>query len=228
VEAGAVPASVARARAPIGPPPSGQRPAGAPPGKDEPRAAERAEAGNGKRPAGGEERRDAAATRPPAEEAASKSEPADQAPAEGSARSFTLSVYPHDAEYRIGDGPWRRISGKTAMVEVGPGEAKLAVRKQPCCDEREQVIGPAQPGGTIQVELPFMPGSVRATCAARGVTVQVDGQSATLGHWRNVMVDGTTGSKQVTVTFVGATPDQIDDQTIVVEAGVGKDVVCRL
>jgi tRNA A-37 threonylcarbamoyl transferase component Bud32 len=149
--------------------------------------------------------------------------------AEGEPRRFTLSVYPHDAEYRVDDGPWRKISGKTASVELSAGETRLVVRKQPCCDEREQIIGADdRPGGTIHVELPFMPGSVRASCKVRGVTVQVDGQSATLGHWRNVMVDGTTGSKEVTVTFVGASPDQIDDQTVVIEAGVGKDVACRL
>ena len=143
-------------------------------------------------------------------------------------RTFTLSVYPHDSEYRLGDGPWKKISGRTAQVEVGPGETRVVVRKKPCCDEREQVISADQPGGSIQIELPFMPGAVRASCKAPGVTVQVDGQSARLGHWRNVIVDGTTGSKAVTVIFVGATPDKIDEQPVVIEAGVSKEVACRL
>lgn len=181
---------------------------------------------DGKRPASGADqprRAEAAGAHPRADAGAGAAEKPDK-----DERSFALSVYPHDAEYRLGDGAWRKISGRTAAVEVGPGEARLTVRKRPCCDEREQVIAADQPGGPIQVELPFMPGAVRARCKARGVTVQVDGQSANLGHWRNVIVDGTTGSKEVTITFVGATPDQIDDQTVVIEAGVSKEVVCRL
>jgi serine/threonine-protein kinase len=178
----------------------------------------------GKRPAqgGDEPRRGDGAARPRADAGPDSARP------ERSERSFTLSVYPHDAEYRLGDGAWKRISGRTAQVAVGPGETHVVVRKKPCCDEREQVIAADQQGGSIQIELPFMPGAVRATCNVPGVNVQVDKKSARLGHWRTVIVDGTTGSKQVTVTFVGATPDQIDDQDVVIEAGVSKEVACRL
>ncbi|HLU65773.1 MAG TPA: serine/threonine-protein kinase, partial [Kofleriaceae bacterium] len=104
-------------------------------------AAPRRVVAHGGGPAGGarpaRERRDAGAASPTAER-----------------RTFTLAVFPNDAEYSLDDGAsWTPISGRTAVVEIGPGEAKVRVRKQPCCAEAERFIRPGHKGGTLSFSL---------------------------------------------------------------------------
>ncbi|HYU16262.1 MAG TPA: protein kinase [Candidatus Acidoferrum sp.] len=142
-------------------------------------------------------------------------------------RTFTLTVYPYDAEYRIGDGAWKALSGQTATVEVEPGEVTLVVRKPPRYRESERAIRPDQAGGTIDVQLLYASASVRAACRVPGAQASVDGQPLRLDQWRAVEVDPNSGTRKIVVEFVGGATDQLDQHEVEVEAGERKDVMCR-
>ena len=160
------------------------------------------------------------ASREPARDAAPEAEP------DRGMRRFELSVFPRGSEFSIDGGPARKIAGPRAVVEVGPGAAKLQI-SNPCCTSEERVIAAGEPGGPIHVDLEYRPAYVTPICPDKGVTVTVAGASWELGREFTIPFDRKNmgGTAQVKVSFL--LEDRVDDQTAQVKYGEHKDVTCR-
>ncbi len=118
-------------------------------------------------------------------------------------RTYHVNVSPRRFEYRVGEqGPFRQVANGRVRVELGPGAHKIEVRNPACCESERIAIGADDPGERdLAVTLGYLPATIKPTCDRPGVSVQIDGRSARLGHKHTILFESSLGQRSVPVIF---------------------------
>ena len=141
------------------------------------------------------------------------------------ARAFTLVVYPPHSEYRLGGGPWTKISGTEIAFTAAAAERSVDVRNRACCGEVRKPLG--DQGGTIDVTLAWLPGQITARCDQPGVHVQIDGKAARLDSAIAIPIgNNTTGYRTLEVAFFTDDGKKFNKQQAKLRYKETKDVTC--
>jgi eukaryotic-like serine/threonine-protein kinase len=141
-------------------------------------------------------------------------------------RAVTLVVTPRNSEVSLdGGASWRRLGGARETLELGPERATLRFRNPSCCSEGDAVVeagtGPTQ----LQVDLPYLPGSVTPRCDRDGVTATIDGRPWQLGSAATIPITSVTGREKVLVRFTDGA-EYRDEQAADVRYAQSLDVTC--
>jgi len=153
--------------------------------------------------------------------------PIDAGAQELPSRRIELFVFPPRSEVRIGAGPWQSITGSSIALTVPPGQVRIAIRNDACCQSDVVQVGPEDGDGVRRVTLPYLPGAIIPECSEPGVTVTIDKRPARLGRASTILMGDTVrGSRKVEVEFIRPGGAGLDAKSVTVRYLEQKRVKC--